>query len=77
LSKGDQDRSKGNFANAISHYEEAWESAEKAMGINLIAAASLDPTDVDEAPDAEVDEPVAEEAEEVQAFHVFLPTISR
>jgi hypothetical protein len=71
MSKGDQDRNKGKYANAISHYEEAWEYAQQAVG-NLVIAA-VDEVDPEAEPD-ESDEHVHEE--EAQTNRLFLPMIT-
>jgi hypothetical protein len=74
MNKGDQDRNKGKYANAISHYEEAWEYAQAAVGNVVIAAVDeAEPSEEGDELD-ESDEHIHEE--EAQTNRVFLPVIT-
>jgi hypothetical protein len=69
MTKAQQDLGKGKFANAISHYEEAWEYAQKSVGNILVAATEAEaPEDEDHTHEEDADEAA-------QTDQVFLPLI--
>jgi predicted outer membrane repeat protein len=82
LIKAQQDLTKNQPANAMSHYEEAWEYAQQAMGQPIIAAIAT-PDDAAEAEDmdgAQVEAHVHEEEaaeNELLTQQLFLPLVNR
>jgi hypothetical protein len=69
MTKAQQDLTKNKPADAMSHYEEAWEYAQEAVG-NVVIAAS-EPAD-----DLAEDEAEHVHEEEAQTNRLFLPMIT-
>lgn len=90
LTKAQQDLAKQRPDLAFSHYEEAWEAAQTAVGTILAAAepeetaVAADPADADHLHDEDADKNAADPADELahpeqnaQPNLIFLPVVSR
>ena len=80
MTKAQQDLAKQRPDQAVSHYEEAWETAQMASGV-VLAAADLDDAPVEDDP-ADVDHVHDDDGEEIaedatQSLRLFLPVIIR
>jgi hypothetical protein len=72
MTKAQQDLAKNKLANAMSHYEEAWEFAQKAVGHPVLAATTSDELSAEDEHSHEEESAAGEAA---QSNRVFLPVV--